>query len=55
MKGEFIQDQGLKGFAMWHVNGDHDDVLVNAISVGMGRTNGTEIEELMKRDLSYAL
>lgn len=36
-KGEFIRDHGMKGFAMWHVNGDYNSLLVNAISHGMGR------------------
>ncbi|KAF9260552.1 glycoside hydrolase family 18 protein [Marasmius fiardii PR-910] len=35
-KGKFIQQNGLKGFAMWHVLGDSNDILVDAITGAMG-------------------
>lgn len=34
-KGQFINDAGLKGLAMWHVAGDADDILLDAISEAM--------------------
>ncbi|KAK7439400.1 hypothetical protein VKT23_017621 [Stygiomarasmius scandens] len=36
-KGEFINDAGLAGFAMWHVLGDHNDILLDAISGAIGQ------------------
>lgn len=35
-KGKFIDDSGLAGFAVWHIAGDSNDILVNAISGAMG-------------------
>ncbi|KAF5356557.1 hypothetical protein D9758_008231 [Tetrapyrgos nigripes] len=35
-KGEFISDMGLAGFAMWHVLGDFNDILLDSISAAMG-------------------
>ncbi|KAF4563788.1 hypothetical protein EYR36_003030 [Pleurotus pulmonarius] len=35
-KGKFINDQGLKGFALWNAAGDFDDVLLASISDAMG-------------------
>ncbi|KAH9477623.1 Chitinase A1 [Psilocybe cubensis] len=31
-KGRFIDENGLAGFAIWHVAGDYNDTLLNAIS-----------------------
>ncbi|KAG7097637.1 hypothetical protein E1B28_004969 [Marasmius oreades] len=31
-KGQFIKQNGLKGFAMWHVLGDSNDILVDAMT-----------------------
>ncbi|ESK96283.1 glycoside hydrolase family 18 protein [Moniliophthora roreri MCA 2997] len=36
VKGKWINENGLKGFAMWHVLGDFDDILLDAISEAMG-------------------
>ena len=33
-KGEFILNQGLKGFALWDAGSDHDDLLLDAICEG---------------------
>jgi len=35
-KGNFINDQGLAGFAVWHIAGDSNDILLDAISDAMG-------------------
>jgi chitinase len=35
-KGKFIRNQGLLGFSMWEVAGDHNNLLVNAIRSGGG-------------------
>ncbi len=35
-KGKFINDQGLKGFALWNAAGDFDDILLTSISDAMG-------------------
>lgn len=35
-KGQFIQQSGLLGFAMWEAAGDYEDMLLDAISDGMG-------------------
>ncbi|KAF8886493.1 glycoside hydrolase family 18 protein [Infundibulicybe gibba] len=35
-KGKFINDMGLKGFAMWHAAGDSNDILIDSISNAMG-------------------
>ena len=35
-KGAFINDAGLLGFAMWEAGGDYKDILLNAISSGVG-------------------
>ncbi|THU78204.1 glycoside hydrolase [Dendrothele bispora CBS 962.96] len=37
LKGEFISNTGLAGFSMWHVLGDHEDILLDAITEGMSR------------------
>ncbi|KAL0060712.1 hypothetical protein AAF712_012492 [Marasmius tenuissimus] len=34
-KGRFIGEHGLKGFAVWHVLGDSNDILLNAITGAM--------------------
>ncbi len=31
-KGNYITKSGLKGFAMWHIAGDSDDILLDAIN-----------------------
>ncbi|EAU81461.1 endochitinase [Coprinopsis cinerea okayama7 len=36
-KGNFIAEQGLKGFAIWHGIGDYNDILLDAVSRGMGQ------------------
>ncbi|THH31014.1 hypothetical protein EUX98_g3199 [Antrodiella citrinella] len=35
-KGQFIQDKGLRGFAMWEAAGDRNDILLDAISQAAG-------------------
>ena len=35
-KGNFIMDSGLAGFSMWHIVGDSNDILVDAMSNAMG-------------------
>ncbi|KAF9482667.1 glycoside hydrolase family 18 protein [Pholiota conissans] len=35
-KGNFINDNGLAGFAVWHIGGDSNDILLSAISDAMG-------------------
>ncbi|KAF9041411.1 glycoside hydrolase family 18 protein [Panaeolus papilionaceus] len=35
-KGHFINDNKLAGFAVWHIAGDSNDILLNAISDAMG-------------------
>jgi chitinase len=36
-KGSYINEKGLKGFAIWHVAGDsNDDILLDAISDAIG-------------------
>ncbi|KAF5383230.1 hypothetical protein D9615_004978 [Tricholomella constricta] len=35
-KGEFINANGLRGFAMWHSAGDSNDILIDSISGAMG-------------------
>jgi len=35
-KGKFISDNALAGFAVWHVAGDSNDILLSAISDAMG-------------------
>ena len=35
-KGKFIDDNGLAGFAVWHVAGDSNNILLSAISDSMG-------------------
>lgn len=35
-KGRFIQQSSLLGFAMWEAAGDYEDMLLDAISDGMG-------------------
>ncbi|KDR72562.1 hypothetical protein GALMADRAFT_73528 [Galerina marginata CBS 339.88] len=35
-KGKFIDDNGLAGFAIWHIAGDSDDILLSSISDAMG-------------------
>ncbi|KAJ8509393.1 hypothetical protein ONZ45_g8433 [Pleurotus djamor] len=35
-KGKFINDQGMKGFALWNAAGDFDDILLTSIRDAMG-------------------
>ena len=35
-KGEFIKSLGLRGFAMWELGGDHDDILLDSIRSAVG-------------------
>lgn len=35
-KGNFISSNDLLGFAVWHVAGDYNDILLGAISDAMG-------------------
>ena len=35
-KGQWIQSNGLAGFAMWEAGGDYQYILLNAISSGIG-------------------
>jgi GH18 family chitinase len=35
-KGKFIDENGLAGFAIWHIAGDSDNILLSAISDAMG-------------------
>jgi len=35
-KGKFISDNALAGFAVWHVAGDSNNILLSAISDAMG-------------------
>lgn len=35
-KGEFIKSSGLRGYVMWKVGGDYDDILIDAIRKGAG-------------------
>ncbi|KAJ3780755.1 glycoside hydrolase family 18 protein [Lentinula aff. detonsa] len=35
-KGKFINSMGLKGFSVWHILGDYDDILLDAVSAAMG-------------------
>jgi chitinase len=35
-KGNYISSNGLLGFAVWHVAGDYNDILLDAISDAMG-------------------
>ena len=35
-KGQFINDAGLLGFAMWEAAGDYNDMLLDAISDAIG-------------------
>ena len=35
-KGQFIHEAGLLGFAMWEAAGDFEDILLDAISEGLG-------------------
>ncbi|KAF8156990.1 glycoside hydrolase family 18 protein [Crassisporium funariophilum] len=39
-KGDFINQKGLMGFAMWHVVGDSNDILVDSIRESMGMKSG---------------
>ncbi|KAK0482389.1 glycoside hydrolase family 18 protein [Armillaria novae-zelandiae] len=41
-KGRYISDAGLKGFAMWNVAGDSNDILVDAINEALGTTADDE-------------
>ena len=34
-KGRFIQDEGIRGFAMWHAVGDYENILVDSIIEAM--------------------
>lgn len=31
VKGQFIKEQGLRGFAMWETGGDFNDILLDSI------------------------
>ncbi|KAJ7172821.1 glycoside hydrolase family 18 protein [Mycena crocata] len=35
-KGKFVMDNGLAGFAVWEVTGDHNDILMDALYEAMG-------------------
>ena len=35
-KGKYINDANLAGFAMWQAGGDSGDILLDAISSGIG-------------------
>lgn len=35
-KGQFINKNNLRGFAMWEAGGDLDDILLDAIRLGAG-------------------
>jgi len=35
-KGQFIEDQGLRGFMMWQANSDYKDILIDSIRQGGG-------------------
>ncbi|TFK49389.1 glycoside hydrolase [Heliocybe sulcata] len=35
-KGQFIESAGLAGFAMWETGGDYQDILLDAITQGVG-------------------
>ncbi|TFK88544.1 glycoside hydrolase family 18 protein [Polyporus arcularius HHB13444] len=35
LKGEFVKEQGLAGFAMFEVGGDHENILLSAVKEGM--------------------
>ena len=35
-KGKFVNDNDLAGFAVWHVAGDSNNILLSAISDAMG-------------------
>ena len=37
-KGQFINDAGLLGFAMWEAGGDSNDILLDAIEEAIGFT-----------------
>ena len=37
LKGQFIYDTDLAGFAMWEAGGDSNDILLDAIRSGMNR------------------
>ncbi|KAL1710387.1 glycoside hydrolase family 18 protein [Schizophyllum commune] len=41
LKGNFIHDQGLAGFAMWEAGGDKDDQLLDAITSAAKNGNST--------------
>ncbi|KAK0204193.1 glycoside hydrolase family 18 protein [Desarmillaria ectypa] len=41
-KGRYISQAGLKGFAMWNVAGDSNDILLDAINEALGTTVGDE-------------
>ncbi|KAG2078202.1 hypothetical protein BDR04DRAFT_1147877 [Suillus decipiens] len=36
VKGRYIKDTGLRGFAMWEAAGDYDDILLDSIRKAMG-------------------
>ncbi|TFK41644.1 glycoside hydrolase family 18 protein [Crucibulum laeve] len=40
-KGKFIKNSGLAGFAMWHVAGDSNDILVNSINKAIDAAGST--------------
>ncbi|TFK20650.1 glycoside hydrolase [Coprinopsis marcescibilis] len=44
-KGKFVAAQGLGGFAIWHGVGDHNDILLDAVSGGMGVSGGSGLTQ----------
>lgn len=34
-KGSYIANTGLRGFAMWQINGDYNDILLDAVLYSM--------------------
>lgn len=36
VKGKFITANGLKGYNLWHIAGDSNDILVDSINSAMG-------------------
>jgi chitinase len=36
-KGQYIEETGLHGFAMWEAGGDYNDILLDAINKAIGR------------------
>lgn len=36
IKGQYILDKGLKGFALWETGGDYKNILVNSVRTAVG-------------------